>query len=234
VLIHLLPAAVAQLCIYHLDVDAPESWRCFFWFSLTNPLFIYAVSFLFDSDGIASIIIRIVYFVLGGLGPIAIMVLQPINPRCLEISVMLEDWFVWMPVYNFNFGYLSIVNREIFSLLMRNHRLGHDTMKFGPLDWRVAGKPLYLLQNQMIYSLIALVLFEVGLFRYLKRKVFNRVFDSIHRTILYLYACISGDSSMHMGSQFSDFNAMKGLSVVDTEAVLKIVDQDPLDEAKRV
>jgi hypothetical protein len=26
VLIHLLPAAVAQICIYNLDIDAPDSW----------------------------------------------------------------------------------------------------------------------------------------------------------------------------------------------------------------
>jgi len=54
---------------------------------------------------------------------------------------MLEEWFVGIPIYNFNFGYLSIVNRKIFALLMR----GTDGMKFGPLDWRVGGKPLYLL-----------------------------------------------------------------------------------------
>jgi hypothetical protein len=47
------------------------------------------------------------------------MVLQVINPRCLEISIMLEDWFVGMPIYNFNFGYLSIANRKIFALLMK-------------------------------------------------------------------------------------------------------------------
>jgi len=54
---------------------------------------------------------------------------------------MLEELFVGIPIYNFNFGYLSIVNRKIFALLMR----GTDGMKFGPLDWRVGGKPLYLL-----------------------------------------------------------------------------------------
>jgi len=75
VIIHLLPAGVALACISHLEIDAPESWQIFVWFALTNPLFVYAISFCFDSDGTASILIRIVYFILGALGPIAIQVL---------------------------------------------------------------------------------------------------------------------------------------------------------------
>jgi len=69
---HLLPGAVALKCIDNLGVDAPESWNFFLWFALCNPLFIYALSHLFYTDGTASILIRISYFVLGGLGPIAI------------------------------------------------------------------------------------------------------------------------------------------------------------------
>jgi hypothetical protein len=56
---------------------------------------------------------------------------------------MLEVWFDCIPIYNFNFGYLSIVNRKIFALLLK----GKDGMNFGPLDYRVAGKPLGLLQD---------------------------------------------------------------------------------------
>lgn len=90
---------------------------------------------------------------------------------------MLEDWFVGIPIYNFNYGYLSIVNRKIFALLMR----GSDGMKFGPLDWRVAGKPLYLLKEQWFYSIIALILFEIGVFSFIKRNFFNPIWNCLHR-----------------------------------------------------
>jgi len=68
----LVPAVVAKVCIMVFEIDAPEPEILFFWFALVNPLFIYCVTFVFDNDALASIILRIFYFVLGGVAPIAI------------------------------------------------------------------------------------------------------------------------------------------------------------------
>ena len=58
-----------------LEIDAPDIEELFFIFSLVNPLFVYAISFIFDTDSKASVLIRILYFALGGVAPIAIQVL---------------------------------------------------------------------------------------------------------------------------------------------------------------
>ena len=83
VLYHAIPCAVARLCIHRFEIDAPESEVVFAVFSLTNPVFIYALSFFFESELTASVLIRVGYFVLGGLAPIAMQVLQVINHRCI-------------------------------------------------------------------------------------------------------------------------------------------------------
>ena len=72
ILFHLLPAVVARASIWLFEIDAPQCEFVFFYFSLLNPVFIYALSFIFDRDTKASILIRVFYFVLGGLAPIAI------------------------------------------------------------------------------------------------------------------------------------------------------------------
>jgi len=44
-----------------------------------------------------------------------------------------------MPIFNFNYGYLSIVNRKLFAMMFR----GKISKNFkDPLDYRVAGRSL--------------------------------------------------------------------------------------------
>jgi len=110
-------------------------------------------------------------------------------------------------------------------------------MNFGPLDWRVAGKPLSLLQDQWCYSLVVLILFESGVVYYFKRKTIDPFIDACFRATYYVYASCGRSGEAHLMKGFYNnekFNVMKGITVVDTEAVLKIVDLDPEDEAKRV
>ena len=68
---HCLPGIVAKLCVIYLEMDVPQCEVVFLVFALVNPPFVYALSFMFDSDANASIIVRILYFLLGGAGPIA-------------------------------------------------------------------------------------------------------------------------------------------------------------------
>lgn len=68
---HMVPGLIAKLSIRWLEIDAPKIEYLFFWFSLANPLCIYILSFIFDSDAKASVIIRVFYVVVGGAAPIA-------------------------------------------------------------------------------------------------------------------------------------------------------------------
>jgi hypothetical protein len=72
---HFIPGLVARFCVWWLEMDVPQCEVVFFVFSLVNPPFIYALSFLFDSDFKASVIVRVLYFAIGGAGPIAMQIL---------------------------------------------------------------------------------------------------------------------------------------------------------------
>lgn len=72
---HMLIGLVARVSVHCLEIDAPDLEYIFLTFSIVNPLFVYALSFLFDTDSKASVVVRIIYFALGGVAPIAIMVL---------------------------------------------------------------------------------------------------------------------------------------------------------------
>lgn len=60
---------------------------------MVNPFFVYALSFLFDTDTKASVVVRILYFALGGVAPIAIQVLYVVNEKTIEIGKMLAEYF---------------------------------------------------------------------------------------------------------------------------------------------
>lgn len=77
---HMLIACLIRYGIHVFDVDAPDVEHVFWYFSLTNPLFIYTMSFIFDTDFKASVFVRIFYFVIGGVAPITIKVLEVVNP----------------------------------------------------------------------------------------------------------------------------------------------------------
>ena len=68
---HLIYAMVGTFTIQALDMDVPEAYRLLISFAFINPMFVYALSFLFDSDSKASVVIRVLYFVMGGCAPIA-------------------------------------------------------------------------------------------------------------------------------------------------------------------
>ena len=71
-LYHQLIAFVTRLSVHLCEIDAPDIEHLFFTFSLVNPLFVYTVSFIFDTDAKASVFVRVFYFALGGVAPIAI------------------------------------------------------------------------------------------------------------------------------------------------------------------
>ena len=67
-----VPALVSLASIKLFKIEAPDIEFMFFAFVLVNPLAIYALSTLFENEQKASIVVRIFYFVFGGVAPIAI------------------------------------------------------------------------------------------------------------------------------------------------------------------
>lgn len=89
-------------------MDAPDVEYIFLYFSLANPIFIYAISFIFDTDFKASVFVRMLYFVFGAVAPIAITILKVCNPETQEIAGWLSEYFEPWPIYNLNHAYLGI------------------------------------------------------------------------------------------------------------------------------
>lgn len=183
IVFHMIPAIFAKVSIILFEIDAPECEILFFYFALVNPVFVYAVSFIFDRDTKASVLIRVFYFVLGGLAPIAIQVLQVINYRCLEIATELEKWFIAAPIFNLNYGYVSIVNRRILALI-RNK----DENYYKPLDNAIAGKSVYSLQKLWLFCWVFVILAELGVFTVISDpitkplgKLFNKIMSTFSR-----------------------------------------------------
>ena len=58
--------------IWYLGIDAPDFYTLLLTFSFVNPVFVYAVSWLFETDVQASVLVRVLYFAFGGAAPISI------------------------------------------------------------------------------------------------------------------------------------------------------------------
>ena len=71
VLTHSVPAIITIICVRNFNIDTPDAEHLFFWFVLSNPLYIYTVSYIFPNDGMASIITRVFYFAFGAVAPVA-------------------------------------------------------------------------------------------------------------------------------------------------------------------
>ena len=74
------------------------------------------------------------YFTFGGVAPIAMQVLQVINKETLHIAEYFRSYFCLVPIYNLNYGYISILNRFIVEALNKK-----EINSIKALDWECAG-----------------------------------------------------------------------------------------------
>ena len=99
--------------------------------------------------------IRIFCFLFGSVAPIAMQVLQVINRETIQIADYLKSYFRYVPVYNMNFGYISITNRQIVEAFQN---LPKNSLE--PLDWECAGENVYMIQLICVISLLVTAAIE--------------------------------------------------------------------------
>jgi len=75
ILFQALPSIVAIVGIHWFDISVPDVEYLFVVTIFSNPAFIYFFSFLFAKDETGSLVIKMVYFTIGIIGPIAISIL---------------------------------------------------------------------------------------------------------------------------------------------------------------
>ena len=76
-------------------------------FVFANPIFVYFFSFLFEKDSTGSIVIRIIYLLLGGLMPIVVSTLQMV-PKTTDVGNVLRWVFYVIPIFSLDFGIMSL------------------------------------------------------------------------------------------------------------------------------
>ena len=155
VVTHAVPAGVALAAIWHFKIDAAGSEVLFGWFVTINPIFIYAVQFCFSNDSQASVFIRIFCFMFGSVAPIAMQVLQVINRETVQVANYLRGYFKYVPLYNMNFGYISITNRQIVEAFQN---LPKNSLE--PLDWECAGENIHMIKVICVISLLVILAIE--------------------------------------------------------------------------
>lgn len=117
---HAIPSMFAVYLIGYYEIDAPQIWWAFAMFTVANPLFIYAISLVFDNDAKASVLIRVSYFAIGGVAPLVQRVLYVIdNPRVWDWADYLKRYYVFCPIFNLNDAYINISNRKIIALVKK-------------------------------------------------------------------------------------------------------------------
>ena len=231
---HLLIANLVRLGIHVFEVDAPDIEHVFWYFSLTNPLFVYAASFLFDTDFKASIFVRLFYFALGGVAPITIKVLEVVNPATQEVAKVLSEYFEPWPIYNLNHAYLSITQRGMVALMLKK-----DADFFEPLDWEISGKQIDYIYNLMFYLFAIVVIVELGFFKYIVKPLW----EPFTRYAFFYLKSLLPKKRVKLYKMKTDCKKVDILQSDDEEdrrntlasrKFRKIVDNDPAKEESRV
>jgi len=75
ILFQSIPSICGIIFIKVFDIDVPYVWVLFILNVFTNPAFIYFFSFLFDKDETGSLVIKMIYIVIGIIGPITMSIL---------------------------------------------------------------------------------------------------------------------------------------------------------------
>ena len=111
-----IPALFGIAGVYAFDIDVPQVWVLFLLHILAAPVFLYFLSFLFEKEESGSLVVKMVFFVVGIVAPIAISILQ-IFDNTVDIANALRWVFYPFPIFALVFGYISIANRKITGIL---------------------------------------------------------------------------------------------------------------------
>jgi hypothetical protein len=82
-----------------------------------NPAFIYFLTFIFEKEETGSLVVKMIYFVIGIIAPIAISILQVVNSSTANYANILRWFFLPFPIFSLTFGYMSISNIDIIQLV---------------------------------------------------------------------------------------------------------------------
>ena len=113
ILFQTLPSVVAIIGVQAFGVQVDQVWILFLLLIFANPAFIYFLTFIFEKEETGSLVVKMIYFVIGIIAPIAISILQVVNSSTANYANILRWFFLPFPIFSLTFGYMSISNIDI-------------------------------------------------------------------------------------------------------------------------
>jgi len=144
--------------IHLFNIDVPKVEYIFLVVVFANPAFIYFFSFLFEKDEAGSLVIKMLFFLLGIIAPITISILQVVNESTQDVANILKWFFYPFPVYSLTFGYMSIANRSLIQFVNK------ETTEPDIFSDEIAGPSLYFLIAAIPFYWILVIMFEKKVF----------------------------------------------------------------------
>jgi len=157
----MIPALIGVIGVKAFDLDVPDVGYLFIAVVFCNPPFLYFLSFFFDKDESGSFFVKILFFLIGVIAPIAVSVLQVVKN-----TIDFAKWFKWVfypvPIYSLTFGYMSIAQRSIIQLVTK-------ATDVEPLGKNVAGPAVAFLIGMTPVYWILVACWENKVFDCLKK-----------------------------------------------------------------
>lgn len=115
---HTLAATLAVFGSYMFSIGIEGIYQLFILLVFANPLFLYFLTFFFETEEGGSFAINIIYFLFGIIGPISISVLQVVSQDLFNTAQNLRWFFYPVPIFSLTYGYMSIINIDLISYMM--------------------------------------------------------------------------------------------------------------------
>lgn len=112
-----IPALVGLLFVGIFEIDVPSVWVLFLLTTFANPVFLYAFSFFFKNEASASFMIKILYFSLGIIAPLAMSFLQ-LSASTADLARTLRWVFLPFPIYDLCFGFMVLSQKSLIELVL--------------------------------------------------------------------------------------------------------------------
>lgn len=134
VVIQSIPAVVGLIFVKVFDITVPKVWVLFGLIVLANPVFVYALSFLFAKEDAGSFAIKLLYMTFGFVAPFAMSFLQ-IFPTTEDTARVLRWFFMLLPIYDLCHGFMMITQIDLTRIVLQIP----FTETLTPYDWKIAG-----------------------------------------------------------------------------------------------
>lgn len=162
VVIQSVPAIVGLIFVKVFNITVPQVWVLFVGVTLANPVFVYALSFLFAKEDAGSFAIKLLYMTFGFVAPFAMSFLQ-IFPSTEATARVLRWFFMLLPIYDLCHGFMMITQIDLTRIIYQIP----PTEDLPSYDWRIAGYDALFLLLALPLGWSIVFAFEYKIFDYL-------------------------------------------------------------------